>query len=80
MYACENLQLKKTHLKLFAELMANGRISIRSTNPDLPNWEKLRSNGLCLILESGRTGTLVIHPTMKGENRFYSMLEYLGKK
>ena len=60
--------------------MANDRISIRSANPDLPNWEKLRSKGLCLILEGGRTGTLVIHPTTKGENRFYSMLEYLGKE
>ena len=60
--------------------MYNGRISIRSTTPDLQNWEKLRGKGLCLILEGGHTGTLDIHPTIKGENRFYSILEYLSKE
>lgn len=55
------------HLFLFSELIHKGRISIRDNNPALSKYHELRALGLCSILESGRKGTLVIHPTNKAE-------------
>ena len=53
------------HLFLFATMMNNGRFSIRDFNPGLPQWNELKDAGFCSILEGGRAGTLIIHPTEK---------------
>lgn len=49
------------HLYLFAMLMSRGRVSIHDSNPQIRQWNALKNVGLCSILESGRSGTLVIH-------------------
>jgi hypothetical protein len=66
--ACEELILiNAAHLRLFSELCYKVRISIRESNPDIERWKELKGLGLCSILKTGRSGTVVIHATAKSD-------------
>lgn len=68
------------HLRLFAELCKNVRISIRESNPDIELWKELKSYGLCSILQSGRAGTVVIHATMKADGLAESFISMITEE
>jgi len=59
--------MNNKHMHLFSKLADLDRVSIRSKNPELAEWELLQEKGLVSIFEGGRTGTVIIHLTKKGE-------------
>lgn len=67
------------HIFLFAFLIFNKRIQVRSENENILQWRELAKNGFCTIFESGRRGTLVIHPTESAENLRDLILQKLVK-